>query len=158
LGHLKKQGVQIEYITLHVGLGTFLPVKTENIKEHKMHEELAIISPKTAKALNLVKKEGRRIIACGTTAARTLEAFASVGKIRAGKKRTDIFIYPPYKPKFVDALITNFHLPKSTLMMLVAAFLSPGKKDGIKKIQGLYAEAIKNNYRFYSYGDAMLII
>jgi S-adenosylmethionine:tRNA ribosyltransferase-isomerase len=189
LARLKKQGIKIEYITLHVGLGTFLPVKTENIEEHKMHQEPAIISPETAKALNAAKKDGRRIIACGTTAARTLESFAtsschceeaySLTKqsheqsglprleynarndrhiVIPGKKRTNIFIYPPYQPKFVDALITNFHLPKSTLLMLTAAFLSPGKKTGIKKIKELYAEAIKKKYRFYSYGDVMLII
>lgn len=154
---LKKQGIKIEYITLHVGLGTFLPVKTKNIEEHKMHQELAVVSPKTAEMLNAAKKEGRRVIACGTTAVRTLESFFQNGKIRAGKKRTDIFIYPPYRPKFVDALITNFHLPESTLLMLAAAFLSPGKKDGTKKIKETYAEAIKKKYRFYSYGDAMLI-
>jgi len=158
LVRLKKQGIKIEYVTLHVGLGTFLPVKAENIEEHKMHEEVAIISPKTAESLNRAKKEGGRIVACGTTAARTLESFAGDGKIFSGKKRTKIFIYPPYKPKFVDALITNFHLPKSTLMMLVSAFLSPGKEDGVKKIKELYQEAIKNGYRFYSYGDAMLIL
>ncbi len=158
IAKLKKQGIKIEYVTLHVGMGTFLPVKTENIREHKMHEELAIISPKAAKVLNTAKKEGKRIIACGTTAARTLESFAVAGKIKSGKKRTKIFIYPPYEPKFVDALITNFHLPKSTLVMLTAAFLSPGKTTGIQKIQNIYAEAIKKKYRFYSYGDAMLII
>ncbi|MFH1193733.1 MAG: tRNA preQ1(34) S-adenosylmethionine ribosyltransferase-isomerase QueA [bacterium] len=189
LSQLKKQGVKIEYVTLHVGMGTFMPVKTEKIEEHKMHKELAIISPKTAAALNKAKKAGGRIVACGTTAARTLESFAlfcchceprnrgvaisNIGKIassastpprndryfiRAGKKYTDIFIYPPYKFKFVDALITNFHLPKSTLLMMVAAFLSEGDKKGIEKVKELYAEAIKKKYRFYSYGDAMLII
>ena len=157
LKQLKKQGIKIEYITLHIGLGTFLPVKTENIEGHKMHEELAIISAKTARALNAAKKEGRKIVACGTTSARTLESFTQNGKIFSGKKRTGIFIYPPYRPKFVDALITNFHLPKSTLLMLVAAFLSPGKKDGTERLKKLYAEAIKKKYRFYSYGDAMLI-
>lgn len=158
LAQLKKQGIKIEYVTLHVGMGTFLPVKTEKIEEHKMHEELAIISPQTAQVLNAAKKERRKIIACGTTSARTIESFAKNGRIFSGKKRTKIFIYPPYQPKFVDALITNFHLPKSTLMMLVAAFLSPGDKKGIKILQNLYAEAIKKKYRFYSYGDATLII
>jgi S-adenosylmethionine:tRNA ribosyltransferase-isomerase len=158
LNDLKKRGVKIEYVTLHVGMGTFLPVKTDKIEDHKMHEESAIVSPVSAKVLNAAKKSGRRIVACGTTAARTLESFAVAGKIKPGQKRTAIFIYPPYEPKFVDALITNFHLPKSTLMMLVSAFLSPGKKTGIKKIQELYAEAISRKYRFYSYGDAMMIV
>jgi len=157
LKKLKTKGVKIEYVTLHVGMGTFMPVKTEKVEEHKMHKELAIISPKTAKILNNAKKKGGKIIACGTTAARTLESFAFTGKIRAGKKYTNIFIYPPYKPKFVDGLITNFHLPKSTLMMLVSAFLSPRDTKGIKILQTLYQEAIKEKYKFYSYGDAMLI-
>ncbi len=158
LEQLQKQGVKIEYITLHVGPGTFLPVKAEKIEQHKMHKELAVILPETAKRLNSAKKSGKRIIACGTTTARTLESFAKNCKILSGEKYTDIFIYPPYKFKLINAMITNFHLPKSTLMMLVASFLSPGKKGGIKKIKEIYLEAMDKKYRFYSYGDAMLII
>lgn len=157
LKQLKKQGVRIEYITLHIGPGTFLPVKTKNIENHKMHAELAIVLPRTAKALNGAKKEGRRVVACGTTAMRALESFTKNGKAAAGKRYVDIFIHPPYRPKFVDALITNFHLPRSTLVILVAAFLSPGNAGGIKIFKNLYDKAIRRNYRFYSYGDAMLI-
>jgi len=156
---LKKKGVQIEYITLHVGMGTFLPVKTEKIEDHKIHKEFATISPITAKRLNKAKKEGRRVIAVGTTSARTLEAFSeSNNKMNSGNKDVDIFIYPPYVFKYVDGMITNFHLPKSTLLMMISALLSEGDKKGIKKIKELYEEAIRKKYHFYSYGDAMLII
>ena len=186
---LKKRGVQIEYITLHVGLGTFLPVKTENIKKHKMHSEFASISKETAKKLNKAKEGNRKIIAVGTTTARTLEAFTMPcyceehsdngatkqsrksrdchARVRArndgyclqnGSKDVDIFIYPPYVFKYVDAMITNFHLPKSTLLMMISAFLSEGDTKGIKIIKKLYQEAIKKKYRFYSYGDTILIL
>ncbi|MBU4421656.1 tRNA preQ1(34) S-adenosylmethionine ribosyltransferase-isomerase QueA, partial [Patescibacteria group bacterium] len=157
LQKLKKKGVQIEYITLHVGMGTFLPVKMENILKHKMHSELADIDKKTAERLNKAKKEGRKIIAVGTTTARTLEAFAKSYGVSHGSKDVNIFIYPPYKFKFIDALITNFHLPKSTLLMMVSAFLSEGDSKGIKIAKILYQEAIKKKYAFYSYGDAMMI-
>ncbi len=143
---LKKKGVQFEYVTLHVGLGTFLPVKTENIKKHKMHSEWFEVNKKALANIYRAKKEGRKIIAVGTTSVRTLESIS--GKLSGW---TDIFIYPGYKFKIVDALITNFHLPKSTLLMLVSAFAS---KKNIKKA---YKQAIKKKYRFFSYGDAMFI-
>lgn len=155
LNKLKKKGVQIEYITLHVGLGTFAPVKVNNIKKHHMHSELASIDKKTAERLNRAKQEGRGIIAVGTTSARTLEAFSQKSqnsKLAAGQCWTDIFIYPGYKFKFIDALITNFHLPKSTLLMLISAFA------GRQYVFRAYQEAIKKKYRFYSFGDAMFIV
>ena len=153
LKQLQKQGVKMEYVTLHVGLGTFQPVKEENIKKHQMHSEWAMIDKATAKRLNQYKKNKQRIISVGTTACRALESFCDKkGRIKAGEKFTNIFIYPSYKFKFVDGLITNFHLPKSTLLMLVSALAS---QELIKKA---YQEAIKKKYRFYSFGDAMLII
>lgn len=145
LKQLKQKGVQLEYVTLHVGLGTFAPVKTDDITQHKMHTEYFSIAPAALKRIQQAKKEKRRIIAVGTTSCRTLES----NKV---KNSTNIFIYPGYKFKNIDALITNFHLPKSTLLMLVSAFA------GTKKIKKAYQEAIKNKYRFYSFGDAMLII
>ena len=147
LNKLEKKGVQLEYITLHVGLGTFAPVKESNIKKHKMHSELATISKTTSKRLKQAKKQKRRIIAVGTTSVRTLEAM----NLNSGSKFTDIFIYPGYKFKNVDAMITNFHLPKSTLLMLVSAFADT------KTIKKAYAQAIAKKYRFYSFGDAMFI-
>jgi S-adenosylmethionine:tRNA ribosyltransferase-isomerase len=153
LKKLQKHGVKIEYVILHVGLGTFQPVKEENIKKHQMHLEWAMIDKTTAKRLNQYKKNKQRIISVGTTACRTLESFCSKnGKLKSGAKFTDIFIYPSYKFRFIDGLITNFHLPKSTLLMLVSAFASQ------KLIKRVYREAIKKKYRFYSFGDAMLII
>jgi S-adenosylmethionine:tRNA ribosyltransferase-isomerase len=152
LEKLKKQGIQLEYLTLHVGLGTFAPVKEENILQHQMHSELAMIDAVTARRLNQAKREGRRIIAVGTTSVRTLESFADKrGFIKPGSIDTDIFIYPGYKFKFINQIITNFHLPKSTLLMLVAAFA------GNKLIFKAYREAIKKKYSFFSFGDGMLI-
>lgn len=150
--NLKKNGFQFAFITLHVGLGTFQPVSTEKIEEHKMHAEQTEISSKMAKYLNRAKKQNKKIIAVGTTSARTLESFVKNKKLIPGKKETNIFIYPGYKFKFIDGLITNFHLPKSTLLMLVSAFA------GQKFTKKAYQEAIRKNYRFYSFGDAMLII
>lgn len=156
LANLKKKGIQIEFVTLHVGLGTFQAVKTERIEAHKMHAEWAEIDRKTCERLNRAKKEGQRIVAVGTTTARTLEAATDKkGKLKPIKKGVNIFIYPGYKFKFVDALVTNFHLPKSTLLMLVSAFLGQGK--GIKEMQKIYALAVKKKYRFYSFGDGMMI-
>ncbi len=151
MNELKAKGVQMEYVTLHVGLGTFASVETENIKEHKMHSELALIDSRTAARLNAAKKSGKRIIAVGTTAARTLESLENGGTIKAGSIETDIFIYQGYSFKFVDALITNFHLPKSTLLMLVSALAGKGL------MEKAYAEAIKKRYKFFSFGDGMLI-
>jgi len=149
---LKSQGVQFKYITLHVGLGTFQPVKTEKIENHKMLAEWAEIDKKTAADLNRAKKEKRRIIAVGTTSTRALESMTNAkGVVRPGQKFVDLFIYPGYKFKVIDALVTNFHLPKSTLLMLVSAFASKGL------IFKAYTQAIKNKYRFFSFGDAMFI-
>lgn len=147
---LKKKGVQIEYITLHVGLGTFAPVKTDDIAKHKMHAEWVEIDSRTVDRIKKAKKEKRRIIAVGTTSTRSLES-ALPGNKKSFAGWVDIFIYPPYKFKIVDAMITNFHLPKSTLLMLVSALA------GKKNIDRAYKEAIKKKYRFFSFGDAMFI-
>ncbi|MFA6146366.1 MAG: tRNA preQ1(34) S-adenosylmethionine ribosyltransferase-isomerase QueA [Patescibacteria group bacterium] len=152
INNLKKQKISFEFVTLHVGPGTFLPVREENIEKHKMHAEWAEISTKTANALNKAKNNQQRIIAVGTTSARTLETFSNKNKLQAGNKMTDIFIYPGYQFKFIDGLITNFHIPESTLLMLISAFAD---RDFILTA---YQKAIKNKYRFYSFGDAMLII
>ena len=152
LQKLKEKGVDIAYVTLNVGLGTFRPVKCENILEHKMHSETFSISEDTAKKINEAKTQGKKIVAVGTTTVRTLEtAYQKYGCIKACHDHSELFIYPPYEFKVIDNLITNFHLPKSTLLMLVSALAG---KDFIFKA---YAEAIKNKYRFFSYGDCMLI-
>ncbi|MBU1130721.1 S-adenosylmethionine:tRNA ribosyltransferase-isomerase [Patescibacteria group bacterium] len=210
INKLKKQGVQFEYITLHVGFGTFEPVKVSNIKNHTMHSEFAVIDSQTAIRLNQAKKEGRRIIAVGTTTVRVLEAFSqefqdtrnkqsafaeasssakatadrpadrqetnksqkSNYKLKAQKKWVNIFIYPGYQFKFVDTLITNFHLPKSTLLMLVSAFASasanatadkkaPADKSafaGHQFVFKAYQSAVRKKYRFYSFGDSMFVV
>ena len=148
---LRKQEIRQEYVTLHVGLDTFQPVRVDNIRDHKMHTEYYEIDEKTRQRLTKHKNEGKRIVAVGTTSVRVLESYgASDCKIASGN--TDIFIYPGYKYTFVDAIITNFHLPKSTLIMMISAFTG---KDLIMKA---YNEAMQNNYRFYSFGDAMLIL
>ncbi|NUJ98307.1 tRNA preQ1(34) S-adenosylmethionine ribosyltransferase-isomerase QueA [Candidatus Gracilibacteria bacterium] len=150
LEKLEKKGVKIEKVLLHVGLGTFKGVETENIEEHTMHSEFCEIQETVAKRLNEYKKQGKRIIAVGTTSVRTLESFAGEnGEIQAGKKETTIFIYPGYHWKFVDNIITNFHLPKSTLLMLVSSFAQE------KNIKKAYDYAIDHNFRFFSFGDAM---
>ena len=152
LNKLEKNGVELCYVTLNVGLGTFRPVQCENILEHKMHSESFEISEKAAEQINRAKKEGKKILAVGTTTVRTLEtAFQRYGCIKACHDTSELFIYPPYEFKVIDNLITNFHLPKSTLLMLVSALAG---KDFIFKA---YDEAIKNKYRFFSYGDCMLI-
>lgn len=166
INKLRKKGVIFETVTLHVGLGTFSPIREENIEKHKMHSELAEISAKAAKAINKAKSEGRRVIAVGTTSVRTLEAFAQQlkvkslkFKVRSGKKQVDIFIKPGYKFKIVEGMITNFHLPETTLMILVSAFAGlPAGRNGRDKILRAYNEAIKKKYKFFSFGDAMLII
>ncbi|MDX9917518.1 MAG: tRNA preQ1(34) S-adenosylmethionine ribosyltransferase-isomerase QueA [Gudongella sp.] len=148
--HLK--GIETAFLTLHVGLGTFRPVKVEDVNEHIMHSEYYEIDSNTANLINNAKSRGSRIISVGTTTTRTLESVASEdGIVRPAKGWTDIFIYPGYQFKIVDSLITNFHLPESTLLMLVSAFAS---KD---KILETYNEAVKNKYRFFSFGDAMYI-
>lgn len=149
---LKKQGHAFEFITLHVGLGTFQPVRTKNIEDHQIHTEWGEITQQTAEKLNQAKKNKQRIIAVGTTTTRILEAFTLKNKLIPGEKWINIFIYPGYKFKFINGLITNFHLPKSSLLMLICAFV---EKDFILQA---YQQAIKDKYRFYSFGDAMLII
>lgn len=152
LKKLKKKGVQVCYVTLNVGLGTFRPVKCENILEHKMDTETFDIPKKTAKIINEAKKAGKNIVAVGTTSVRTLEtAFQKYGEIKSCKDSSELFIYPSYEFKVVDKLVTNFHLPKSTLLMLVSALAG---KDFIFEA---YKQAIENKYRFYSYGDCMFI-
>ena len=149
---LEGQGVQVAYVTLHVGYGTFLPVRVDDIREHRMHAEAFTISSQTARMVNDAKSEGRRIVAVGTTSVRTLEfAVDDRGQLAVGGGWCDLFIYPGYTFKMVDAMITNFHLPKSTLMMLVSAFA------GHDHIMNAYAEAVRQEYRFFSYGDAMFI-
>ncbi|MCH5184549.1 MAG: tRNA preQ1(34) S-adenosylmethionine ribosyltransferase-isomerase QueA [Oscillospiraceae bacterium] len=153
LDEIKAKGVSIAYVTLHVGIGTFRPVKTENIIDHKMHSEFYILPEETAEIINNTRKNGGRIISVGTTATRVLETVGSkFGKICADGGRTEIFIYPGYGFKVIDALITNFHLPESTLIMLVSALA------GRENVLGAYNEAVKQRYRFFSLGDAMLII
>jgi S-adenosylmethionine:tRNA ribosyltransferase-isomerase len=151
LAKIKEQNIETAFITLHVGAGTFLPVKTENITEHKMHIEWCEVSEEAANKINVAKKEKRRVIVVGTTAMRTIESCSENGIVVPQAKETNIFIMPGYKFQIADALITNFHLPKSTLFMLVCAFA------GIDKMQRLYQYAIANRLRFFSYGDAMLI-
>jgi S-adenosylmethionine:tRNA ribosyltransferase-isomerase len=152
LDEIAKKGVKICYVTLHVGLGTFRPVKEEKIEDHEMHSEFCVISPETAEAINAVRKNGGRVIAVGTTSCRTLESFAEEdGTVEAGSRWTDIFIYPGYRFKCIDALITNFHLPESTLIMLVSALA------GRENVLRAYETAVKEKYRFFSFGDAMFI-
>ncbi len=149
---LRNKGINILEVTLHVGLGTFRPVKTENILDHSMHSEYCEVSHETAEIINTAKSKGKRIIAVGTTTTRTLESFAENGFLKHGSHFTDIFIYPGKKLQIIDGLITNFHMPESTLMMLVSAFA------GYENIMNAYKIAVEKKYRFFSYGDAMLIL
>ena len=158
LDKVRSQDVQICFITLHVGLGTFAPVKADSLSRHLMHAEKYELSDETARAINEAKRSGRRIIAVGTTSIRVLETSAEGPSVRPGAGKTSIFIYPPHDFKIADALLTNFHLPRSTLLMLVCAFASPGRTSGRDLILSAYAEAIRQRYRFFSYGDAMLIL
>ncbi len=153
LEKIREKGVSTTFVTLHVGLGTFRPVKAENISEHHMHSELCMLSQETAYILNTTKASGGRIICVGTTSCRTLESLVNEdGSFEAKSKWTEIFIYPGYQFKAMDGLITNFHLPESTLLMLVSAFSS---RDNI---MNAYEEAVKERYRFFSFGDAMAIL
>jgi len=152
LQQLREKGIEIHFLTLHVGPGTFTPVQVENIKEHRMHSELFTVPAKTAEAVNRAKGENRRIVAVGTTTTRTLEYFVDdQGRLKSGTGKSDLFISPGFEFKIIDALVTNFHLPKSTLLMLVCAF------GGREFILNAYNRAIAEGFRFYSYGDCMLI-
>lgn len=151
LQRIKDMGCEEVFVTLHVGLGTFRPVSAENIEDHKMHREFYTVSAEAAAAVNRARAEGRRIIAVGTTAVRTLESAGAGGQVLPGSNWTQIFIYPGYKYKFVDALVTNFHLPQSTLLMLVSALSSR------EIMLAAYKEAVEEKYRFFSFGDAMFI-
>ena len=153
LEKIREKGIMTAFVTLHVGLGTFRPVKAEEISEHHMHSELCMIGEETAKILNETKAAGGRIICVGTTSCRTLESLVNEdGSFEAKSKWTEIFIYPGYQFKAMQGLITNFHLPESTLVMLVSAFA------GRENVLSAYAEAVKERYRFFSFGDAMLIV
>ena len=179
LAELRARGVEYCFVTLHVGPGTFAPVKTETLDAHIMHEERFEVSEETARIVNKAKQENRRVIAVGTTSVRVLESATTFGSQQAGSSasvsalpteagvragiipgagHTRIFIRPPHRFKIVDALLTNFHLPCSTLLMLVSAFASPGDHQGRETILAAYSEAIRERYRFFSYGDAMLIL
>ena len=152
LKKVEEKGVKIAHVTLHVGLGTFRPVKVDDVEQHHMHSEFYVVEEDQAKLINETKKQGGRVISVGTTSCRTLEsATGDDGILRTGSGWTDIFIYPGYQFKMIDGLITNFHLPESTLLMLVSALA------GKDRIMAAYEEAVKQRYRFFSFGDAMLI-
>ena len=153
LEKIREKGVKEAFVTLHVGLGTFRPVKAEEVTDHHMHAELCMMNAETAELLNRTKAEGGRIICVGTTSCRTLESLVNEdGSFQAASKWTDIFIYPGYTFKAMDGLITNFHLPESTLVMLVSAFA------GREHVLAAYEEAVRQRYRFFSFGDAMCIL
>ncbi len=153
LGKIEGMGVTVAHVTLHVGLGTFRPVKEENILDHHMHSEFYRILPQEAEKINAAKRAGGRVVCVGTTSCRTVESAAGEdGLVRAGEGNTEIFIYPGYRFKVLDCLITNFHLPESTLLMLVSALA------GRERVLAAYREAVKEEYRFFSFGDAMLVI
>ena len=152
LEQIKAKGVNIAHVTLHVGLGTFRPVKVDDVEKHHMHSEFYMIEEEQAERINRTKREGNRVIAVGTTSCRTLESASDEeGILHAGSGWTEIFIYPGYSFKMIDGLITNFHLPESTLLMLVSALA------GKESIMHAYEEAVKEKYRFFSFGDAMFI-
>ncbi|PUA37410.1 tRNA preQ1(34) S-adenosylmethionine ribosyltransferase-isomerase QueA [Paenibacillus elgii] len=152
LNRLEQKGIQLAYVTLHVGLGTFRPVGVESVEQHEMHEEYYEVSAETAELVNAAKRKGGRVVAVGTTSARTLETAAGEdGMLQAGSGWTGIFIYPGYRFRIVDALLTNFHLPKSTLLMLISALA------GRENVLAAYREAVEREYRFFSFGDAMFI-
>ncbi|MFO7866825.1 MAG: tRNA preQ1(34) S-adenosylmethionine ribosyltransferase-isomerase QueA [Candidatus Aminicenantes bacterium] len=152
LERVQAKNIQLEHITLSVGAATFQPVRTDDIRKHRMTEEHFHISPETAGRINSARKEGRRVVAVGTTSVRALESAVKEGRVQSGKKSTGLFIYPGYRFQVVDALLTNFHLPRSTLLMLTSAF------GGYELIRRAYQEAVKERYRFFSYGDCMLIV
>ena len=152
LDGLDARGIERAFVTLHVGLGTFHPVRAERLADHRMHEEFAQIPPDAAERINRARAEGRRIVAVGTTTVRALESAADEKGVRAGSQWTRLFIRPPYRFRAVDAMLTNFHLPRTTLLVMVSAFA------GRERVLAAYQEAIRAGYRFYSYGDAMLIV
>ena len=153
LDKAREKGINTAFVTLHVGIGTFRPVKAEKVEDHHMHFEEYFVDEETADLINRTKAEGHRVVAVGTTSTRTLESCCDeTGKVLAGSGRTDIFIYPGFEFKVVDSLITNFHLPKSTLIMLISALYDR------EKILEAYKHAVEERYRFFSYGDAMLIL
>ncbi len=160
LAEIRARGVEVCFITLHVGPGTFAPVKTEHVEEHAMHHERFHVDDEAASMINAAKSQHRRVLAVGTTTVRVLETVAreNHGKVAVGSGRTNIFIFPPYEFRIVDALLTNFHLPRSTLLMLVSAFVAPGETSGREIVLSAYEDAVKQRYRFFSYGDAMLIL
>jgi S-adenosylmethionine:tRNA ribosyltransferase-isomerase len=162
LNKIKNKGVDIQQLTLHVSYGTFKPITTLDLKEKRLHEESFTVSAETADNLNEVKRNKGRVFAVGTTSCRALESAVESGLIKKKNGQTDLFIYPPHKFQAVDALLTNFHLPKSSLLMLVSAFISNNDnisvKEGHKLLMKAYTQAIEKKYRFYSYGDAMLIL
>ena len=151
LVQLKEQGIESAFVTLHVGAGTFQPVRVDDIREHRMHAEFVSVSPSTSDMINAAKKGARRVVAVGTTVVRALETAAQGGVVAPYTGETEIFIYPGYRFQIVDALLTNFHLPESTLLMLVCAF------GGTENVINAYRHAVEQKYRFYSYGDAMFV-
>lgn len=160
LDQIRARGVEVRCVTLHVGVGTFAPVKADNVADHVMHTERYVVDDATARAVNTAREEGRRVVAVGTTVMRVLEGVAREhdGRVQPGAGRTGIFIHPPFRFRAVDALLTNFHLPRSTLLMLVSAFAAPGETTrGRDLILRAYAEAVRERYRFFSYGDAMFL-
>jgi S-adenosylmethionine:tRNA ribosyltransferase-isomerase len=160
LDRIRSLGVRVCFVTLHVGLGTFAPIKAGNLEEHVIHEERFRIDGDVAEAINQARRSKRRVIAVGTTTVRVLETVAAQnrGLLAASEGRTRIFIHPPCEFRIVDGLLTNFHLPQSTLLMLVSAFAAPGETRGREMLLAAYDEAIRERYRFYSYGDVMLIL
>jgi S-adenosylmethionine:tRNA ribosyltransferase-isomerase len=165
LEEIRAHGVRVCFVTLHVGLGTFAPVKTETVAAHRMHAERFSVSKETARAINDAKAAGHRVVAVGTTTVRVLETLATTApsvhhsiSLSPCSSTTRIFIHPPHNFKVVDALLTNFHLPRSTLLMLASALAAPGETRGRELVLSAYAEAIRRRYRFFSYGDAMLIL
>ncbi len=160
LAEIRARGIEVCFITLHVGPGTFAPVKAERVEDHRMHFERFHVDDEAARMINAAKSQHRRVVAVGTTTVRVLEMLAREhhGKVAAGSGRTNIFIFPPFAFRIVDALLTNFHLPRSTLLMLVSAFAAPDETSGRERILSAYQKAVQQRYRFFSYGDAMLIL
>ena len=160
LAQIRARGVTVCFVTLHIGPGTFQPVKAETLAAHKMHEERFALGEETVRLVNDAKIAGRRVIAVGTTTVRVLESVAAQngGKVIKNAGKTGVFIHPPFSFQIVDALLTNFHLPCSTLLMLTSAFAAPGETRGREMVLAAYAEAVRERYRFFSYGDAMLVL